>query len=142
MASLDSLFSTRLQLGKKAIDVYGMRPWGQWIKLFNNAEGKDNSFYFYIDSSYVQLAVMYGLILLGLVLLAFLLISYRAWSQREWIFLWILAITAGHGIMEQHLVELPYCPFILALLADTVENRGAEIKEIIRIKRWRKKEHS
>ena len=45
-----------------------MRPWGQWIKLFNNAEGKDASFYFYIDSSYVQLAVMYGLVLLGLVL--------------------------------------------------------------------------
>ena len=142
MASLNSLLSTRLQLGKKAVDVYGMRPWGQWIKLFNNAEGKDASFYFYIDSSYVQLAVMYGLVLLGLVLLAFLLISCRAWSQKEWIFLWILVIAAVHGVMEQHLVELPYCPFILALLADTAENHGAEIKEIIRIKRWRKKEHS
>ena len=142
MTYLNRLLSTRLELGKKAVIVYGMRPWGQWIKLFNNAEGKDGSFYFYIDSSYVQLAVMYGLVILGLVLLAFLLISCRAWSQKEWIFLWILAITAGHGIMEQHLVELPYCPFILALLADTAGNHGAEIKEIIRIKRWRKKEHS
>ena len=142
MSKLNDLFSARLMLGKKAIDVYGMRPWGQWIKLFNNAEGKDASFYFYIDSSYVQLAVMYGLILMGLVLLAFLLISYRAWSQKEWIFLWILAITAVHGVMEQHVVELPYCPFILALLADTALQRGSEIKEIIWVKRWRKKEHS
>lgn len=99
------------------------------------------SFYFYIDSSYVQLAVMYGLVLMGLVLLAFLVISCRAWSQKEWVFLWILAIAAVHGVMEQHLVELSYCPFILALLADTAGNHGAEIKEIIWVKKWRKKEH-
>ena len=142
MATLNNLFSARLDLGKKAIDVYGMRPWGQYIKLFNNAEGKDTSFYFYIDSSYVQLAVMYGLVLLGLVLLAFLLISCRAWSQKEWIFLWILAVAAVHGVMEQHLVELPYCPFILALLADTAGNHGVGINEIIWVKRWRKKGQS
>lgn len=127
---LDLLLSTRLFLGKKALNVYGMSLWGQYIRLFSNAEGRDTTFYFYIDSSYLQLAVIYGLVTFGMVLLAFLLIGCRAKTQRDWTLLWILAFIAVHGIVEQHLVELPYCPFILALFADTGEQKGLELRRI------------
>ena len=44
--------------------------------------------------------------------------------------LWIIGLIAAHSIIEQHLVELPYCPFVIALLADTEVKPGLKIKEI------------
>lgn len=126
---INGMFSGRLQLGKRAFDVYGVRAFGRHIRMFSHTEGT-SGIYFYIDSSYVQLAIMYGLIMLVFILLAFLLIGSRARSQRDWTFLWILAFMAINCIMEQHILELQYCPFVLALFAKTKEDGGMEVKEI------------
>jgi len=131
LQKLNKLLSLRLSLGKKALDVYGMSLWGQYVRMFGNVEGQINKTYFYIDSSYLQLAIMYGLVALGAVLLSFLLIGSRAKVQRDWTLLWIIAFIAVHGVIEQHLVEIPYCPFILALFANTVEQKGLKLKEIL-----------
>ena len=129
-AKLDQILSTRLTLGKKAFTVFSLTPFGQYIRLFSNAENRGDRFYFYIDCSYLQLAIMYGLVILGAVLFAFLLIGCKAKAQQNWILLWILGLIAVHSIIEQHLVELPYCPFIIALLADLKGQSGYSIKEI------------
>lgn len=127
---LDRVLSTRLTLGKKAFTVFSLTPFGQYIRLFSNAENRGDQYYFYIDCSYLQLAIMYGLVILGVVLVAFLLIGCKAKAQQDWILLWILGLIAVHSIIEQHLVELPYCPFIIALLADLKGQSGCSIKEI------------
>lgn len=127
---LNQLLSNRLDLGKKAFDIFSLTPFGQYIRLFSNAENLGFEYYFYIDSTYLQLIIMYGVVILGVVLLVFLLIGCRAKAQKDWIFLWIIGLIAAHSIIEQHLVELPYCPFVIALLADTEVKPGLKIKEI------------
>ena len=127
---LNQLLSNRLDLGKKAFNIFSLTPFGQYIRLFSNAENMDSRYYFYIDSTYLQLIIMYGVVILGVVLLVFLLIGCRAKAQKDWIFLWIIGLIAAHSIIEQHLVELPYCPFVIALLADTEVKPGLKIKEI------------
>ena len=127
---LNQLLSNRLDLGKKAFDIFSLTPFGQYIRLFGNAENLGFEYYFYIDSTYLQLIIMYGVVILGVVLLVFLLIGCRAKAQKDWIFLWIIGLIAAHSIIEQHLVELPYCPFVIALLADTEVKPGLKIKEI------------
>ncbi|MBS6396169.1 MAG: hypothetical protein KH452_03300 [Clostridiales bacterium] len=121
---LNEVMSNRLELGKRAIAICGFQIWGRDIRLIGNwAEGSATGKYFYIDSSYLQMAVMYGMIISALVLIAFQIIGYRAYSEKQWILLWILALMSIHGIIEQRIWSLSYCPFILALFARLDEER-------------------
>ena len=128
---LDTLLTSRLSLGRKALDVFPLKPYGQYIRMFSNAEGMGERYYFYIDSFYMQLALMYGLLILGAVLLALLVIGCKAKRQKDWILLWIIGLAAMHGLIEPHVVELPYCPLALALLADLDHRPGMTVKEMV-----------
>lgn len=138
MLKLNAVFSNRLTLGRKAMDLFEFSWYGQYIRNFSHAEGLTSGGYFYIDSSYLQIALMYGVLWLAAVLFAFLVIGCRAKRQKDWTLIWILAFMAIHSVIEPRLVQLAYNPFILALLADTGRREGLRIEEIIRIK-WVKK---
>ena len=118
LVKLDSLLSSRLRLGRKGIDIYGFRLWGQAISMNGNAEGEYAGKYFFLDSSYLQCGIIYGVVIMGLILLAFFAIGNQARRNQEWALLWIMALIAIHSIMEQHLLEISNCVFILAAFAD------------------------
>ena len=128
---LNELLSNRLQLGRKGLDVFRLKPYGQYIRMFSGAEGIGDRYYFYIDSFYIQLALMYGLVILGAALLILLIIGCKAKRQEDWILLWMIGLAAVHGIIEPHVIELPYCPLALALLADLDHRPGMTVKEIV-----------
>ena len=138
MLKLNALFSNRLSLGRKAMDLFEFTWFGQYIRNFSYAEGLTAGGYFYIDSSYLQIALMYGVLWFAVVLFVFLVIGCRAKRQQDWTMVWILAFMAIHSVIEPRLIQLAYNPFILALLADTRRREGLRIEEIIRIK-WVKK---
>ena len=140
MLKLNAVFSNRLTLGRKAMDLFEFSWFGQYIRNFSHAEGLTSGGYFYIDSSYLQIALMYGVLWLAVVLFAFLVIGCRAKRQKDWTMIWILAFMAIHSVIEPRLIQLAYNPFILALLADTGRRDGLRIEEIIRIKWGRKQE--
>jgi len=39
-------------------------------------------------------------------------------TMSIWSLLWIIALASIHGVIEQHLVELEYFPFLFAAFAD------------------------
>lgn len=120
----DSIMSNRLELGKRVIDISGFHLWGKNFRMIGHwAEGTVTGNYFYLDSSYLQMIVMYGLIITVLLMAAFLVIGYRAYSSRLWILLWVLGLLAIHGIIEQRLWSLSYCPFLLAVFARLDERK-------------------
>ena len=139
MNKLNNVLSTRLSLGRKALDLFDFSWFGQYIRNFSHAEGLTEGGYFYIDSSYLQIALMYGVILLAAVLFCFLVIGCRAKAQKDWTLIWILAFMAVHSVIEPRLIQLAYNPFILALLADTGRKEGLRIEEIFR-KKWVKRQ--
>lgn len=59
--SMNEILSNRLYLGKKAMDLFGIKLFGQYIRFSTYTDGKTHGVYFYIDSSYMQLAIVYGL---------------------------------------------------------------------------------
>lgn len=134
MQKIDQVLSSRLSLGKKAVEISGFHLWGKYFRLRGHwAEGLETNKYFYLDSSYMQMAVIYGLVISALIMIAFLLIGYHAYRQKQWVFLWILALMSLHGIIEQRIWNLAYCPFILALFAQFDTN------EKVRTIRWKRK---
>lgn len=65
---LNSGFSGRLELGKNAIANYGFSLLGQDIDMQGfSVLGKTYEVYNYVDSSYLQIAIRYGIVLLVLV---------------------------------------------------------------------------
>ena len=79
--------------------------------------------YFFLDSSYVLLLIRYGLLAFAATLLIFVLIARRAQRQRDYTLLIILALITLQSMIEHHLIEIAYNPFILALLALVPETR-------------------
>ncbi len=133
--SMNEILSNRLYLGKKAMDLFGIKLFGQYIRFSTYTDGKTQGVYFYIDSSYMQLAIVYGIVILGAVLLMYLLIGEKARREQDWTLLWILALITIHSTIEPRLMHLPYNSFPIALLATTGHAAGLELKEIIQ-KKW------
>lgn len=131
---LDKFMSRRLYYGKQAISVCGFHLWGKQIRMNGHwADGRVTNNYFYLDSSYMQMTLMFGLAVSVLALLAFLWIGCKAQKKRHWILLWILALISVHGLIEQRIWSLSYCPFILALFAKL--DKKQEVETV----RWKRK---
>lgn len=133
---LDRALSGRLNLSHYALQKYGISIFGQhvhengWggykgLKHFNQAGFS----YFYIDSSYIRLAVIYG-ILLGILIIIFMtIIAYRSTLNHEYILAAIIMLVSLHCIVEQHLIDFNYNPFLLALLSTTTLNKTRIIQK-------------
>ena len=119
MQDFNKLISGRLSLAKRAIDIFGFQLWGADIPMIGN--GSKETYvakYFYIDSTYLQLSLLYGVVFLTLILIIFVLVGEEARKRKDWILLWIIALASVHGVIEQHLIELEYFPFLFAAFAD------------------------
>ena len=128
MMQLDSWFSTRLSLAKRAIDIYGFSLWGHSIPMIGNGSKTSRSeLYYYIDSGYLQVSLLDGVVLLVVVLCLLTLICQKAAEQNQRILLWIVALACVHGMIEQHLFELEYFPFFLAAFANLKEKGQREL---------------
>ena len=128
MMQLDSWFSTRLSLAKRAIDIYGFSVWGKEILMIGNGSKTSSSeLYYYIDSGYLQVGLLYGVVLLAVVLCLLTWICQKAAEQDQRILLWIVALACVHGMIEQHLFELEYFPFFLAAFANLKEKGQREL---------------
>lgn len=128
MMQLDSWFSTRLSLAKRAINIYGFSLWGKEIPMIGNGSKTSSSeLYYYIDSGYLQVGLLYGVVLLAIVLCLLTWICQKAAEQDQRILLWIVALACVHGMIEQHLFELEYFPFFLAEFANLKEKGQREL---------------
>lgn len=123
---LDSILSQRLSFSKKGMEVYGFSIFGQYIPMQGNGGSTETPLnYFFLDSSYISILLQYGLIMFVMILILWGIIGLRARKEKDWVLLWILAIIAFQSIMEQHLLDISYNPFLWILFAETgkKENR-------------------
>lgn len=79
--------------------------------------------YYFIDCAYVRCLVIYG-ICGYLVLELIIILSYRAAIQsKKYYFILILMVVIIDGLMEQHMLEYFYNPFLLLPFADISDNK-------------------
>lgn len=122
---INSLLSGRLSLGHKAYTEYGFSILGK--KVIEHGWGgtrgiamlkSDPTKYFYIDSSYLRLLVIYGIIAFVLILIIMTVISWRSIQSGQFILASIIAIVSISAIVEQRLIDISYDPFLLAFLSE------------------------
>lgn len=118
LSIIDSVSSGRLNLGHSAIQNYGISLWGTPFDMIG--AGGDTVWrtgYNFVDSSYVMIFVRYGSVLLILTVTAFVWIAIKAkkaGKRHILILLWVMAIQC---VVEHHMLEIAYNPFILFAFA-------------------------
>ncbi|MBA4699316.1 MAG: hypothetical protein H2212_07750 [Ruminococcus sp.] len=118
MLILDKVLNNRLRLGKKGIDVYGFSIFGQQIHLIGNGNKWTTPVnYFFLDSSYLFVSLLYGILVLGVILLLFLIMSFRARKEKDWTLLWLIALMSLQCIVEHHIMDISYNVLLWGTLA-------------------------
>lgn len=126
--AINKLISGRLKIAQEAVDNYGIDLFGNRVvehgfgagageKMFYKS-GMGGS-YFYIDSSYIRLLVIYGLLALAFFLIVMTAIAWRSTMEGDYRLAAAMALIALSCVIEQHLLDLSFNPFLIALLADT-----------------------
>lgn len=115
---LNKALSGRLELGHRAINNYGFSLFGKNIEWLIGKEGIDRpvgSVYNYVDSSYLNLALTYGILLLLIICIGFTLVNVRAIKNNDKYLCLALFFLAVHSITDPQLIEIKYDPFLFML---------------------------
>lgn len=111
---LDRVLNRRFQLGKYGMDEYGFSLFGRMVETVGVPGTAD---YFFIDSSFVFILLRYGIVTLAGVMAVFVISAFHAAGKRDAWMVVILAFIALQSVMEHHLMQINYDPFIFVLAA-------------------------
>lgn len=117
---INYMLSGRLALGNEAIHNYGIPLLGQLVKL----NGGDDSgiYYNYIDSSYIQLIVIYGIVYTALFLITYYFICHKAYKNNNYPLILAVLLTGVSGLISDYMLILTMNPFYIALFTKTNSN--------------------
>lgn len=122
LEKVNNMLSGRLRLGKEGLKKYGIHLFAQKIE-FKTTDYYGTGEYFYIDSSYLQIALKFGLLSLIVILLIFMIILNQALIEKNIMFVFVMLIIGVHSIIDPQLFDVVYTPFILLF--------GQSLKKII-----------
>jgi len=133
LTKVNNASSGRLFLGHKAISEYGFSMFGKqiiehgWggangVKMSQNAPAN----YFFVDSSFLRMTILYGIIMAIIILLAMTKISWESFQKGSFALASIIVIVSVSAMVEQRLLDLAYDPFLIALLANVYTQHKAE----------------
>lgn len=124
MVKLNRVLSGRLTYGEEGFARYGVTLFGRKIieHGWGGAKGlhmmRNNPFgYFYIDSSFVRLMIVNGLIIGAIAFVVLIWISIRETVRHNYMLPAIMFLVVLSSLIDQHLLEITYDPFLLSLLA-------------------------
>lgn len=117
--TVNDLLTNRLSLSYEGIQNYGIHLFGQAIEwvggtVYYDTE-TDFSSYNYVDSSYIQILLSYGIIFLIVLLIGYHLLGKRIVERQEWYLGLVIVLSAVHSMFDPQLLWLQYDVFILCL---------------------------
>ena len=92
------------------------------MKMSQNAPAN----YFFVDSSFLRMTILYGIIMAIIILLAMTKISWESFQKGSFALASIIVIVSVSAMVEQRLLDLAYDPFLIALLANVYTQHKAE----------------
>jgi hypothetical protein len=112
MTHINWILSNRLSLTKAAIDEFGIHMWGS--KFEWRLDGyRGTSDYMFVDCSYWNLLLKYGIILFAVIVILFMIIMVDAIRENDDTLVWIMVIVGLHACTDPQLFNIVYTPFIL-----------------------------
>ncbi len=118
MKQLNAILGGRLRMGQSSLNLYGTSLFGnhdiKWIGAGLNAYGQQSTeAYFYVDNMYIQLLQRYGILFMVLFLILATLVVVRCYKKKENILVFLLAIVALHGLIDDGIIYVQMNTFWL-----------------------------
>lgn len=92
--------------------------------------------YNYVDSSYLQIVLTYGIVILLLLLIAYALLGREIVREQDWYLGIALVMSALHSIFDPQFLWMQYNIFLLALGYLLLSNQAERRQYLFRI--WKK----
>lgn len=125
MERVNELLTYRLMLGAQALREYGISIFGTKIVWSGFNSGKQ---YLYVDSSFLNILLNYGVVLVLLFSLGYYLLGKKNIYRDKFYFLSFVFLML-HSLFDPQFIEISYNPFILFLgLALLSSNEIEKIK--------------
>ncbi len=125
LESINRWISSRLYLAHNAIDKYGIKAFGTAFEMTGGgSDTVSRSGYNFVDSSYCMILLRYGVVVLLIICILYMWTTRQAAKQGNRRLSMALALIAAHSIIEHHLTELAYNPFLLLAFADLFPKGG------------------
>lgn len=127
--TLDKILSDRIALSCAAIENYEIRLFGQPIEWVGGTNMFDVEWreYNYVDSSYMQTLLNYGIIILFVLIIGYHFLGREIVMAKDWYFGLAIVLGAIHSTFDPQFLWMQYNIFILALgyllLPDRIERR-------------------
>lgn len=124
---IDHLLSGRLTFGHMAFEKYPItwlgnrvieHGYGNNLHLFKGGTAN----YFFVDSSFVRLLIVYGIVSTVFFIGVMMYISIKRTHCRDYALPAVILIVTFSSLVEQHLLEVTYDPFLLALIPTIILN--------------------
>ena len=113
-AWLNETLSDRLALGHEAINRYGIPLFGSDVEWKVGADiARKGANYFYVDSSYLNNIITYGLVITALMAFGFSFIGSKMHKEKKYVVCIVLLVMAVHGFSDPQYFSLKYNPFIV-----------------------------
>ena len=135
MRLLNRILNTRLSHGHEGFERYSIPLLGQEVVMNGNGGAlhlKDGVEYFFLDSSYINILLQYGILVLAMLTVLSVWIMFRLMKAQMPGRMFILMVVFLCCVMEQHLMEIAYHPFWLMALT------GMMISDKNQTHLWRK----
>lgn len=135
-SKLNQLLSQRLLLGNNALSYYGLKMFGQKIEwIGSGGSGIYRTFdqidYNYVDCSYLQYTLSFGVIFMLMIILLYILAVKHEYLENRNYSLFISAVVFVISIIEPRLLNIQMNPFIL-LLGSIIMLSNKEIIKLIK----------
>ncbi|WP_137597315.1 hypothetical protein [Paucilactobacillus kaifaensis] len=123
---INKLISSRISLSHSGFIDYGVSVVGQAVKEYGwgGAKGFRNfnvggqlHQYFMLDSSFIRLLLIYGIVLFLLIITAVSYTALRAIKIGNFALVAVLFLVALSCLIDQHMLELAYNPFYISIYA-------------------------
>lgn len=114
---LNDFLGSRLRLGQQSLHMYGFKLLAQdiqWIGHGLNSEGYATiGSYNYVDSFYIAILQRYGALFMSFFIIIITWLNKKLYDLKEYYLLFILAVLAVHGIIDDLIINLHYNTFWL-----------------------------
>lgn len=121
LLKINSLISNRLELGKIAFSRYRIKLLGQPIEWVTyTTEGLNYFNYFYVDSSYLQILLQYGIVTLVIICLLMRNTCKYALYKKNINLCIALVVLLIHCIVDPQLLSVSYNPFLLVSISSII----------------------
>lgn len=119
---LDTIFSQRFSLGYQGLAQYGITAFGSFVEENQATLG----YYFFLDNSFIRIAIKYGWVFLSVITYIFYLCFNKAVDCRKDAMIVALLIMLLFGISEHHLIDIAFCPIWFMLFSSMKMQRKTE----------------